>query len=330
VLSRTRAAWLALIIGMLVILSTMLFRRHWGAARAGRLLTLRLFLPVMVGAACAFLLPNTLNWASDAPYAETAANVVNFQEGSGRGRLIQWRNSAQIAFDDPLLGAGPGNWAVAYPRYASRRDPSMDLDDNVTQNPWPSSDWVAYLAERGPLGVLLLAGAVAGLFFAAVRQMRNARDPDDFVFAVALAATAAVTAVVGAFDAVLLLPAPALLAWGLLGALGSADPGRPLLAVSSAGRRAALALAGAMAIAAPVRSLTQSLALATFSTSGRTTVLERAAMLDAGSYRIRTRLAQIYANSGRCKSARGHARAAAEMLPEARPPKRVLSQCGSR
>ncbi|MFL5581245.1 MAG: O-antigen ligase family protein [Gemmatimonadaceae bacterium] len=330
VLSRTRAAWLALIVGFVVFLATLLFRRRWSEARAGRMLTLRLFLPTMLGAAGALLLPNRLNWNSDAPYAETAANVVNFQEGSGRGRLIQWRNSAQIAFDDPLLGAGPGNWSVAYPRYASRRDPSMDRDDNVTQNPWPSSDWVAYLAERGPLGVLLLAGVMAGLFFAAVRQMRTARNAEDFVFGAALAVTAAVTSVVGAFDAVLLLPAPALLAWGLLGALGAGDPGREVTSLSSAGRRAALVAAGVLAIAAPLRSLAQSLAIATFSTSGRTVILERAALLDPGSYRIRSRLAEIYAQSGRCRSARGHARAAAEMLPEARPPKRILARCGAK
>ena len=54
-----------------------------------------------------------------------------------------------MAAAHPLLGVGTGNWSVRYPRYAPASDPSM-TDVGLTANPWPSSDWVAVLSERGP------------------------------------------------------------------------------------------------------------------------------------------------------------------------------------
>ena len=59
-----------------------------------------------------------------------------------------------------MLGVGPGNWPVHYPRYMSPGDPSFDADDMIPTNPWPSSDWMALLAERGlPAFVLLILRA---------------------------------------------------------------------------------------------------------------------------------------------------------------------------
>ena len=88
---------------------------------------------VLTSLAFALILPNRLNWRSDSPYLESLTGVANYKEGSGRGRLIQWNNTLAMAAHHPLLGVGPGNWPVFYPRYMSKDDPSFDRG-NCTQN----------------------------------------------------------------------------------------------------------------------------------------------------------------------------------------------------
>ena len=162
---------------------------------------------LLVSLALALALPNRLNWRSDSPYLESLTGVANYKEGSGRGRLIQYGNTLSMAADHPILGVGPGNWPVYYPRYKSRADPSFDTDDIIPTNPWPSSDWMAMVSERGfwrrSLLVcwserLLALGAWARVRGAG-RRASAASSPSWPLIA---------TVVVGAFDAVLVLPCP--------------------------------------------------------------------------------------------------------------------------
>ena len=134
---------------------------------------------------------------------------------------MQYTNSLRMLRSNPLLGVGPGNWPVVYPKFASKNDPSLSQEDGMTSNPWPSSDWVAFLSERGVVGFALLLAAMFGLFVRAVRDLgsQQTRDPERVLTAVALVGTLAATAVVGAFDAVLLLAAPAFIVWTLAGVL---------------------------------------------------------------------------------------------------------------
>src|SRR4029077_21024358 len=105
--------------------------------------------------------------------------------------------------------------------YASRNDPSMSTDETITSNPWPSSDWVAYLSERGVGGFALLLLAMLGLMGRALRDLRRGgpRDPERVLTAIALVGTLVAVAVVGAFDAVLLIAVPTFFVWTLAGAL---------------------------------------------------------------------------------------------------------------
>jgi O-antigen ligase len=315
VLTRSRAAWLAVIVVMAVILVGWLLippvrrqMRSWM-----RLLILLAF--AGGGVAMAILVPNKLRWRSENPYAETARGVVNYQEGSGRGRLIQYRNSAGMALSHPVLGVGPGNWPVAYPRHAKAGDPSMDgRTGGMTSNPWPSSDWVAYLAERGIPAFLLLVAAGFGLLVIAWRRMRHARDADEGLVALALAATLAGTLVVGAFDAVLMLALPSLLVWTALGALSGGEPGRWDVAVGPGKRMLGAAVVLALCGVFTMKSAGQLAAMAIFANGESTASLERASMLDPGSYRIHLRLARAYRQRDkRCP----HALAAHDLYPEA-------------
>ncbi|HEX6749102.1 MAG TPA: O-antigen ligase family protein [Longimicrobium sp.] len=328
VLTRSRAAWLGVaaviaifLVGWLLVPPARRSLRHWSR--------LMLLLVCAGGGAVAVVsLPNTLHWASDNPYAETAAGLVNAKEGSGRGRLLQWKNSMKMAVHHPLLGVGPGNWPVHYPEFAPRRDPSMnDNEPGTTSNPWPSSDWVAFVAERGIAATALLVLAFVGLGIAALHRMRAARDADEGLAALALAAMVAGAVVVGAFDAVLLLALPSLLIWAALGALSATEPGkwdvRVPLPVRALGMLLALAVFGAFT----VKSAAQLLAMGVYDGASRVADLRQAARLDPGSYRIQMKLARSGAS---CDVRRAAAETAHSLFPNASAPKGLRTTCGRR
>jgi hypothetical protein len=327
VLSRSRAAWLSLFacVFVLLVFSVWVSRRAPGVIRWRRLVLLAL--AAGLGAGASLVLPNTLNWKSDSPYLETARSVVNYKKGSGRGRLVQYSNTARMSLHHPLLGVGPGNWPVVYPRFASDGDPSL-TEDGMAANPWPSSDWMTFLSERGAAAFVILTLAVIALIVDAVRALRVDSDPERALATWALLGTLAVLLVVSTFDAVLLLPAPALVAWGLLGAFS--PPSRPRAVVSLTLPKRILAIVLVLVIGglAVTRSAAQVAAMSVYESSNRANQVERAAVLDPGSYRIRLKLAEAYARRGRCTSVRSHATAARELFPNAAAPRRLLAACG--
>jgi hypothetical protein len=330
VLSRSRAAMLALIaFGVILAIGAWRLRARWGLRGTGRRFEV-LAACAMAGVIAAVLLPNTLNWKSDSPYLDTVTGVVNYREGSGRGRLVQYTNTLHMTKEHPLLGVGPGNWSVQYPHYAARDDPSIDQDDGMTSNPWPSSDWAAFVSERGAIatGVLLLA--LVGLAAGALLAMSRASRPDQYLAGLALLGTVVTTVIVGAFDAVLLLPAPALLVWALLGALAPAAKTRLAMPLGGTARRWAAVAAGAMWVCFVARSAGQLAAMSMFTASTHVKEMEQASLADPGSYRIHLRLAQLGVERGSCERARRHGSRAHALFPNAPEPRRLLARCGIR
>jgi O-antigen ligase len=330
VMSRSRGAWLA-VVALTIVAGLLAFttRDRWQTPTTVRR-SVVLAAAAVAGAAAAVLLPNRLQWTSESPYLDSATGLVNYKEGSGHGRLVQYANSVRMTEAHLLLGVGPGNWAVVYPHYASRNDPSMSQDEGLTSNPWPSSDWVALLSERGVIALGLFVATVFALFVGAVRDFRPGRggDGERALTAIALVGTVVAVAVVGAFDAVLLIAAPTFLFWTLAGALAPppARAGRGIGGLRIWGTVAALVF-GVVAI---TRSATELASMGDFSASTRVTSLASAARLDPGNYRIRVRLAQAYLSRGDCARAKSEARAARALLPNAAEPRRVLAACGSR
>ena len=329
VMSRSRAAWLAVIILAVPVglLGTVTWKR-WCEARTLRRLMV-LGIAAVAGAAVAVLVPNRLEWKSENPYLESATGLVNYKEGSGRGRIVQYTNSLKMTLGRPVFGVGPGNWPVVYPKYAVRNDPSMSQDDGMTSNPWPSSDWVAYLSERGMVGLSLLLLVMLGLLRRALRDLRKgtSRDAERVLTAIALIGTLVATAVVGAFDAVLLIAVPTFFVWTLAGAL--APPGEGRVTVER-GVRFAPALVLVVAVVVLARSAFQLGAIGIFSTSARLSAWEQASTFDPGNYRIHVRLAQQYLARGDCTRVKPHARAARSLFPSAAEPRRQLSACGAK
>ena len=324
VLSRTRAAWLALVIGggLMAVLAWRMGDVWIDPPRRRRLVVLGG--TSLVAVIAALVVPNALEWKSDSPYLDSVRGVVNYKEGSGAGRLVQYRNSLRVALAHPVLGVGPGNWSVEYPTFASRNDPSLN-DAGMTSNPWPSSDWIAFASERGLGAVAVLALALCGLLVGAWQRAKAATTPHDRLAAVALAATVVITTIVGAFDAVLLIAIPSLFLWTIAGAL--TPEGRVRVTVPRTVRGPTLGAAVVLAILVLLRSSGQIAAMAIYTSATSTAQASRAAVLDPGSYRINMRLAESYAARGDCKRVRQYAGAARELYPNAAEPRRLLRRC---
>lgn len=323
VLTRSRAAWLAFGAVTLVLLVAMFLSgplrrdlRTWRRS-AGILLF------AAAGVAGAIALPNTLNWRSDNPYLESVRRVADYQEGSGRGRLIQYERSLRMAVRNPVFGVGPGNWAVEYPEFAARNDPSMNPSQGgMTMNPWPSSDWIAYVSERGVPATLLLLLIFATLALRGLGQLTRAQDVEEALVGMALVGTVAAAAITGAFDAVLLLALPSLLVWTALGALWIPRTTEARQGGSGMRTLAVLLLVLASAGAA-ARSGAQLAAMEIFATRSDRGSLARASRIDPGNYRIHMKLARGGKRASRCE----HARAAFALHPHSHAAERAAARC---
>ena len=327
VLSRSRAAWLAVAACMVVLLVPMLAsRKYWRGAKVGGRFA-RLLLAAVIGGMVAIVLPNRLNWNSETPYLDSARGVVDYKKGSGRGRLAQYQNSLQMAVANPIFGVGPGNWPVEYVEFARSNDRSL-AEDGMTANPWPSSDWVAFVSERGIVPTVALLGVFAVLFHGSLRKWSELESGDAVLAQLVLAGTIVATMVVSAFDVVLLLGAPSLLVWSVIGATSG---------IRHEGREAKLsprvwgfAAAGLILVAllSTARSATQTISMMAVDRGGMTAGWVNGAAWDPGSYRINLRLADLYYRRGHCAAARWYARRAEGLFPHAVAPKRILNGCG--
>ncbi len=328
VLSRSRAAWLAFTVGLALFGIEGLWAGGLWQNRSARSRILALAGAAGLGAMLALLLPNRLEWRSNSPYLDSVRGLADYREGSGRGRLLQYQNTLRMAFDHPVAGVGPGNWPVAYPKYTFAGDPAYDPDDFIPTNPWPSSDWIALLAERGPLALLAVLVLGAALALGAWRRWRQGRQTTEGLEALAALLTLLVLACVSAFDAVLLLPAPTVFIALLLGAL-IRPPRRSVLTLelSDASRSrlaGAVALAGMLLV---IHGIGQIGAMAVFSDSRKPALLEWAGRLDPGNYRIQMLLGYEWQNRGRCDRARPHAEAARALYPNHPAPRQLLAVC---
>ncbi len=322
VLSRTRAAWVALAACVVVLLPAVWRARvRWQVVGMRRRLLLNVAV-VAVTVIGAVFVPNSLDWRSASPYLDSVKSMTDYKAGSGHGRLVQYTNSLRLALRHPVLGVGPGNWSVEYPAIVKRDDPSLSQDTGMTDNPWPSSDWMAFVSERGPLAAIVLALAWLLLLADAGRQMLVAEELDAYLRGLALAGVVIATAIVGMFDAVLLLPAPALIVFSALGALRSPPRRRAL----ELGGRARVALVGSVVVLGALASARSALMLDAMRQYERGAVAA-AAREDPGNYRIQMRLAEAAQARGRCDLVKVHAGAARSLFPHALQPRRLLAEC---
>jgi O-antigen ligase len=169
----------------------------------------------------------------------TPATQVPGDTGGVEVRARIWKRTAAMSLERPLLGAGPGQFAVRFPLH---RDPlEIELSSHGRRQEQerevehPHSDLLLLAAELGlPAAAvwLVLACAVAA---ATVRSLRSGDEPDR-----ALALGGAGVLVAGLFNATLFYnPVASVLGFSLVGALLARPPRPP-----GAGSRAPLRIGG--------------------------------------------------------------------------------------
>ncbi|MCA9668705.1 MAG: O-antigen ligase family protein [Myxococcales bacterium] len=315
IVTRTRAAWLVL---PLVVVT-------WIWVRADLAPTLQALAAMAVGIA-AGLLPNRLAWRSATPYADTLRGLVDARHGSGLGRVTQlWRSLALVA-QAPLLGVGPGNWQVHYPRVARAGDAGFAPYAAFPTARLLTNDWMALLAERGLaalIGALLLAAALARRLW---RQ--RADDAPTTAAALALGVGAAALALL---DAVLQTVTPlALVATAMGTAVPRHNPQRESAAPATRRRAlaAGLCCAACIAMAAWHAASLTSLAISS-SPAARLAELERAARIAPQRSALRLRLARAYVAMDRCDQALPHIGALRRQLPFHAIPQQLARACAA-
>lgn len=325
-LTRSRAAWLAVL-----VLGAFSAGAWWLGRWSARGMSWRsggFVLALLAGVGAALVLPNSLEWRS--PYADTLRRMGEHDAGSGRGRLIQYANTLRMVAEAPVLGVGPGNWTVHYPRHATPDDPSHSVEALLPVDLLPQSDWVGLLAERGVLALGLLA-AIAGLLaLQGFRRVREA-EPRSREEALALLAVLAALLVLGGLDTVLLTPTATFLVAVSVGALSRPGPEWRSVAPGWGGRWTALAgmgvLVGGVLVYSAVTGWGRQLAHTRPQTEAR---LARAVSLDPGGYEARVFLGQLLSRSGQCERALEFLQEASHLLPHAQTPRRFSARCQRR
>src|SRR3712207_8847431 len=74
-----------------------------------------------------------------------------------------------------MIRRPPRSTLFPYTTLFRSNDPSLN-SEGMTSNPWPSSDWAAFLSERGIPAFLLLVGVYLALGADALRKLVAARD----------------------------------------------------------------------------------------------------------------------------------------------------------
>jgi O-antigen ligase len=254
--ARTRGAWLGGGLGIAVFF----------ALRRPRLPRAAVAGTIAIGAAVVLAAMVPGRWTAHdsrdakrfAPGGHVLREAIDPRSPVARTRIGLWRRTLQMYREHPLSGVGPGNFAVAFPRYA---EPGATEDAVLSPTEVPRrahDDLLERLAETGPLGLgaLLAVYLVAGgLAIAAARRARQEGRSADSSVAAAGAASLAAVAGSGLTGFPLAMPATAflfgvalgLLAAGAAGAAGTQDERPPGAARRRAGAwlMAALLVAGA-------------------------------------------------------------------------------------
>ncbi|MCY1019670.1 O-antigen ligase family protein [Pyxidicoccus sp. MSG2] len=323
-LSRSRAAWLAM--GVLAVLLLVAWVTGRTRAAGARWHTVALVAALLGGAGVALVAPDALSWRGS--YADTLRRVGEHDAGSGRGRLIQYTNTLHMVAGAPLLGVGPGNWTVQYPRFATPGDPSYSEGALVPVDALPQADWVGLLAERGVLALLVLAAAGALLLLGAWKRIHDGETDETRRDGWTLLAVLIALVVLGALDTVLLTPPATFLVAVVVGALASARREQVTLSFE-AGRRQ-MAMAGVVLLTAcplaygAVRGQARQLVYQEPRSAER---YARAARLDPGAYEARVLLGDSEVRQGRCEQGLAILREANHLFPHAKAPMMAWAPC---
>lgn len=166
ILSQTRSAWLAYILGAVVVSIYTFWRGSGSIKEKGIKVGSIVIIPAMV-------LLGILNFTKDKNVQDRAQRFQNMveeatsNEKSAGARLMWWKSTSKMAMDHPLFGVGPGNWKLHTFEYWIGPSGNRQGFSFATRT---HNDYLQVLSERGVPGFLLFFGF---LFFVGWRGLMN-------------------------------------------------------------------------------------------------------------------------------------------------------------
>lgn len=85
-------------------------------------------------------------------------------------RLSLWNNSIEMFKDHPLLGVGPGNWQIFFPKYGLNNIDEKSTKDGYKTYQRPHNDWLWIASELGIFGLIFY---VLIIFFSIIYIIKN-------------------------------------------------------------------------------------------------------------------------------------------------------------
>ncbi len=179
----TRAAFVPLVLGLLLLPPIMIWKRLQGRSRLAAMLVWGLVVALAVWSS-QFVLPKKnakINWN----LLWTDGQLVTPQTSSLDFRLISWHQTLTLAQEKPLLGHGAGNWKMHIQRLGLQ---SFDDKGNfgMVVPLHPHNEFLAMLAELGVPGLLLLLAVWGMGIWGALQMLRNRDGQHDGVLGACL------------------------------------------------------------------------------------------------------------------------------------------------
>jgi len=175
-ITRTRGAWISLLISfLLVLMLLLLYRRNFFKKEKTSIImltTVAFFITLI------FLTPNYLN-RGKISIIERGASVINFKSSASQ-RFLIWNAAVQLIKEKPLLGWGVGTFGVYYPlaqgEFLSRQENKSFLPQaNRSIN--AHNDYLQVWAETGIIGLFLFAMIIGTFYWRAFSFLRkNCRE----------------------------------------------------------------------------------------------------------------------------------------------------------
>ena len=198
-LNGTRTVWVALLFSGLITGLTAYFtyrKRTLPRKEKSDLRNRSLFLLAVVIAAAsgAALTPKPTNYppavvTESQPAVSPEARLLAPQRpvmllDTLKERFLLWEKSIQMARENPLIGAGIGQWKILLPSYG-KIDKYEDHSGELTEIQFvrPHNDFIWVLAENGLAGVMAYLGFFVVLIIYALRSVWQSPDSDRAFFA---------------------------------------------------------------------------------------------------------------------------------------------------
>ncbi len=177
-----RATWLALLSGFILLVPTFIgYVRKNGQTTQIMALGKTLRLPVL-GAVlltlvffAVFFETKTIN--------KHAANIVNFEKGSTKDRMVLWKNTLALIREKPITGHGLASWKI---KVLECGNTGLASEDNITFYQTPHNDFLWVATEQGLIGLAVYLSIFLLCFFYLIKTLKSASDIRQFLFCFSL------------------------------------------------------------------------------------------------------------------------------------------------